>query len=123
MKKVVLCLLVAVALGGMVFSQPKRPSTRKPSSGTKKGDVVYACGHVKAKDQPNPQSLPMKCPECTARESAAQDFGNGSAPNAFGACGSFSDANQFKGSEYEQCESLYLKTYSNHKSAAEGNYQ
>lgn len=102
MKKVVLCLLVAVAVTGVVCA----------------GTKYYACGHVESKgyDVKNGK-LKEDCPTCSAKKRASQDFGNGSAPNAYGAC------SDYKGSAYDQCESSYLKTYSDHKNAAEGNYQ
>lgn len=107
MKKVVLCLLVAVAVTGFACA----------------GTRYYACGHI-SESGPKVKNVTLKndCPTCVkaksgARQKAAQDFGNGSAPNAYGAC------SDYEGSTYNQCESSYLKTYSDHKSAAEGNYQ
>lgn len=106
MKKVVLCLLVAMAVTGVVCA----------------GTVHYACGHKKVVEGRRSQQMSGICSTCAeaksgARQQASQDFGNGSAPNAYGAC------SDYKGSAYDQCESSYLKTYSDHKSAAEGNYQ
>lgn len=107
MKKVVLCLLVAVAVTGVACA----------------GTVTYACGHKKeVKGRPS-QQVSGICPTCAeaksgARQQASQDFGNGSAPNTYGACNGYTNYE-----EYDQCESSYLKTYSDHKSAAEGNYQ
>lgn len=103
MKKVVLCLLVAVAVTGFVCA----------------GTKYYACGHVESEGYDvNNGKLKEDCPTCSAKKRAAQDFGSGSVPNSYGACNSYTSYE-----EYDQCESSYLKTYSDHKSAAEGNYQ
>lgn len=103
MKKVVLCLLVAVAVTGVVCA----------------GAVTYACGHEKSRGRDvRSATLKEDCPMCRAKKSVAQDFVNGSVPNAYGACSGYTN-----NKEYDQCESTYLKTYSDHKSAAEGNYQ
>lgn len=114
MKKVVLCLLVAVAVTGFVCA----------------GTVTYACGHT-APRAGNSVSDSEPCPSCKAAakktaeaaakgaRQAARDYNNKkvSSPNAAGACASYS------GSDYGVCEDAYLNSYSNHRKAELGKYQ
>lgn len=124
MKKVVLCLLVAVAVTGVACA----------------GTRYYACGHT-APCAGGDVDMRFACYSCQAAEKAAaeaakkaEDAANAAAqgaakgardyndkrvssPNAANACHTYS------GSNYGVCEDAYLNSYSNHRKAELGKYQ
>lgn len=124
MKKVVLCLLVAVAVTGFACA----------------GTRYYACGHT-APCAGNDVDMRSACYSCQAAAEAAKkaedaakktaeaaahgaaraarDYNNEkvSSPNASNACSGYG------GSDYGVCEDAYLNSYSNHRKAELGKYQ
>lgn len=118
MKKVVLCLLVAVAVTGVVCA----------------GTIYYDCGHTGSTASRLDKGNAGLCPSCKAAakaaektakaasqgaKQAARDYNDKrvSSPNAADACSGYS------GSDYGVCEDAYLNSYSNHRKAELGKYQ